>query len=82
MFRTRLDGSEILDMNEKYLKLFGRTREEMRGGPSAIHWADPQEREEMFRKINTDGRVTEFECKMLNKRGEVRNLCHLAKALS
>ena len=82
MFRTRLDGSEILDMNEKYLKLFGRTREEMRGGPSAIHWADPQEREEMFRKINTDGRVTEFECKMLNKRGEVGNLCHLAKALS
>ncbi len=26
MFMTRLDGSEILDMNEKFLKIFGRTR--------------------------------------------------------
>ena len=72
MFRTKLDGSEILDMNEKFLKIFGRTREEMRSKPSVIHWADPSEREEMFRRLNTDGRVTDFECKMLNKQGEVR----------
>jgi PAS domain S-box-containing protein len=72
MFRTRPDGSEILDMNEKFLKIFGRTREEMRGSPSVIHWADSHEREEMVRRLNTDGRVTDFECKMLNKQGEVR----------
>ena len=72
MFRTRLDGSEILDMNDKFLKIFGWTREEMRGKPSVIHWADPQEREEMVRRLNIDGRVTDFECKMLNKQGDVR----------
>ncbi len=72
MFRTRLDGSEILDMNGKFLKIFGRTREEMRGSPSVNHWADPHEREEIVRRLETDGRVTDFECKMLNKQGEVR----------
>ncbi len=70
MFRTRLDGSEILDMNERFLKIFGWTRAEMRGKPSVIHWADPHERAEMFRKLNIDCRVTDFECKMLNKQGE------------
>ena len=43
MFRTKIDGSEILDMNEKYLEIFGRTREEMVNLPSIIHWADPGE---------------------------------------
>lgn len=72
MFRTRLDGSEILDMNDKFLEIFGRTREEMRGRSSVIHWADPREREEMTRRLNIEGRVANFECKMLNKQGEVR----------
>jgi len=72
MFRTRLDGSEILDMNEKFLNIFGRTREEMQGLPSVIHWADPSEREEMMRMLEIEGRVPNFECKMLNKQGEVR----------
>jgi two-component system, cell cycle sensor histidine kinase and response regulator CckA len=72
MFRTRLDGSEILDMNEKFLKIFDRSREEMRGNPSLIHWADPRDREEMLRRLSTDGRVTDFECKMFNKQGEAR----------
>jgi len=72
MFRTRLDGSEILDMNEKFLNIFGRTREEMQGLPSVIHWADPSEREEMLRMLEIEGRVLNVECKMLNKQGEVR----------
>ena len=72
MFRTRIDGSEILDMNEKFLNIFGRTREEMQGSSSVIHWADPSEREEMIRRLELEGRVPDFECKMLNKQGEVR----------
>ncbi len=72
MFRTRLDGSEILDVNERLLTIFGRTRVEMVGSASVIHWADPAEREEMLRRLEAEGRVIDFECGMLNKQGEVR----------
>ena len=72
MFRTRLDGSEILDMNEKFLAIFGRTRAEMKGSTSILHWADPQERAEMVRRLAAENHVTDFECRLLNKQGEVR----------
>ena len=73
MFRTRLDGSEILDFNEKFLRIFGWTREEMRGKSFVIHWADPRKREEMIQRISNDGSVTDYECTLRNKQGEVRH---------
>lgn len=74
MFRSRLDGSETLDVNEKFLQLVGRTREETQGKPSVSFWEDPEKRDEMVRRLVADGRVSELEFKMLNKReGEVRD---------
>jgi len=72
MFRTRSDGSEILDCNSKFLEVFGRTREEMVGNPSVICWADPLERQEMVCLLHVRGQVNDFECKMLNKEGEIK----------
>jgi len=72
MFRTRLDGSEILDLNDKFLDICGRTREEVQGSPSVIHWPDPSEREEIVCRLELEGHVLDFECEMLNKQGEVR----------
>ena len=80
MFRTRLDGSEVPDVNEKLLEVFGATREEMLGLPSVIPWADPQERQEALDRLKTQGQVTDFECRMLNKRGEVM-MCLLSLRL-
>ncbi|MGO9691402.1 MAG: PAS domain S-box protein [Syntrophobacteraceae bacterium] len=73
MFRTRLDGSEILDVNQKFLDLVGMTREETLGKPSVLLWADPKDREKMFKMLIADGSVSNFEFKMLNKRKGVRN---------
>ena len=72
MFRTRLDGSELLDMNDKFLTIYGRTRAEMQSQPSVAHWADPKEREEMVRRLKAEGCVMDFGCRMLHKSGEVR----------
>ncbi len=72
MFRTKLDGSAILDCNEKFLKIFNRTRDEVQGNPSIMHWADPFQRQEMLRLLQNNGFVSGFECKLLNKQGEVR----------
>lgn len=73
MFRTKLDGTEILAVNQRYLDIFGRSFEEMMGSPSVSNWADVREREEMVRRLQAHGRVAEMECRMLTKRGEVRN---------
>jgi PAS domain S-box-containing protein len=72
MFRSRLDGSEILDFNEKYLTIFGLTREEMAGKQFAIFWADPFEWQEIVQLLQTNGFIKDFECKMLNKQNDVR----------
>jgi PAS domain S-box/PAS domain S-box/PAS domain S-box len=72
MFRTRLDGSEILDFNEKYLEIFGRTRDEMKGSATIMHWADAAERAALVKKLEADGRVKDFECRMVAKDGAVK----------
>ncbi len=73
MFRSRFDGSETLEVNQKFLDIVGKTREETVGKPSAALWADSQEREEMVRRLIADGSVSDFEFKMLNAQKGVRN---------
>ena len=72
IFRSRLDGSELLEVNDKFLKILKRTREEVIGKPSVTLWVDPHEREEMVRRLNADGKVTDFEYRMLTTQGEER----------
>ncbi len=70
---SRLDGSETLDVNDKFLKILNQTREEILGKPSVILWADPHEREEMVHRLKAEGQVTDYEYKMLTSQGEIRN---------
>ena len=72
MFRTQLDGLEILEFNEKYLKILGYTFDEVKSKASVDMWADKQERDRMVQLLKAEGRVTDFECGILNKQGEVR----------
>jgi PAS domain S-box-containing protein len=73
MFRSRLDGSEVLDVNRKFLEIVGKTREQTLGKPSAILWADPTERAIMTRRLAADGSVSEFEFQMLNEQRGLRD---------
>jgi PAS domain S-box-containing protein len=70
MFRTRLDGSEILEFNKKYLEILGYTSDEVKGQPSVGVWADKHERERMVRLVKEHGYVTDFEVVVLTKQGE------------
>ena len=72
MFMSRLDGSELLDCNDKFLEIVGGIREELIGKPSVILWENPQKREEMVRQLKAEGRVTDLEFGMLNTNGELR----------
>jgi PAS domain S-box-containing protein len=73
MFRTRVDGSAIIDFNDKYLAIFGFTREEMQGRRSTDFWADADERRAIIRRLRADGEVSDFECKMIDKQGRVHH---------
>ena len=73
MFRSRFDGTQTLEVNQKFLEIVGKTREETVGKPSVILWADSQEREEMVRRLMADGSVSDFEFKMLNEKKGIRN---------
>jgi PAS domain S-box-containing protein len=72
MFRTRVDGGEVLDCNDKFLELIGTTREQVIGSPSVALWEDPQQRDAMVRLLYADGQVTDFEFRVVRKDGEVR----------
>ena len=73
IYRLRLDGSETLDVNQKFLDIVGSTREGTLGKPSTLLWADHGEWEEMVRRLTEDGRVSGYEYKTLNQQSGVRN---------
>jgi PAS domain S-box-containing protein len=73
MFRTRFDGSEILEFNKKYLEILGYTSEELEGIPSVSLWVNKNEREKVVQKLKAEGRMTELEFELLNKQGDVIN---------
>ena len=73
MFRSRLDGSETLDCNQKFLGLVGKRREQVLGKPSSILWADPEERGKMVRQLVADGGVSEFAFTLLHEQKGRRN---------
>jgi len=73
MFRTRLDGSEVLEFNEKYLKILGYTMEDLKGKPSKNMWVNKHEREKMVQQLITEGQVVDFECELLTGGGKVIN---------
>lgn len=72
-FRARLDGGGILECSGKTLEILGEPREEVIGRPFLDFWADPERREELVRRLEADGRVTDFELTLVRGGGETRH---------
>lgn len=73
MFRTRIDSSEMVDFNDKFLQILGRTREEIKDTFALSFWADPNERAEIVRRIIDTGGVRDYENKIIDNRGNIRD---------
>ena len=73
MFRTKMDGSAILEVNRNLLDTFGFTREEMLASPSTMRWAHPEEREKMVQRLRAEGIVTNLEVAFITKAGMIRD---------
>jgi PAS domain S-box-containing protein len=72
MYRSKLDGSAILEVNRKLCDIFGYTREEMLSNPATIRWALPSAREEMVKKVREKGIITDYEIDVVTRNGVVK----------
>ena len=72
MYRSKLDGSEILAVNRKFCEIFGYSEEEMLGNPATIHWANLAAREKMVKKLRKAGSLHDYEVDIMTKSGAVR----------
>jgi PAS domain S-box-containing protein len=72
---TSLTDHTHLEVNEAALHHSGFTREEMLGRtkPELGFWVAPEQREEMIRRLRTEGRVRDFEVTFRTKSGEQRH---------
>ena len=71
MFRSRLDGTGLIDVNPKLCDILGYDRDELIGTPSSQYWADPEARSEMARQLRREGRVSDLEVRVTRKDGSI-----------
>lgn len=69
MYRSKIDGSAILDANQKLADLFGYSKEELLEKPSIIHWIDPKQRKELIKELKQKGTINDHEIKIKTRKG-------------
>jgi PAS domain S-box-containing protein len=79
-FRSKLDGSAILDLNQKAADTLGYTIAEMLDSPSTIHYANTKDREEVIRLIEGEGSFTNLEISFRTKTDKIRNVLMACRA--
>jgi PAS domain S-box-containing protein len=73
MYRTTIDGSGVLEVNQPLCNISGYTREELLSLPGIIHWSDPKARKEVINQLRRDGIVTNYEADLIAKSGEIKS---------
>jgi two-component system, cell cycle sensor histidine kinase and response regulator CckA len=71
IYRSKLDGSAVLEVNQALCDKLGYTREEMLSETPPTLWTDPKAREEFVRQLITDGSVLKYEADFITKSGEI-----------
>ncbi|MFC1478342.1 PAS domain-containing protein [Candidatus Margulisiibacteriota bacterium] len=74
MFRSKIDGSEILAVNTRLSEIGGYSKTELLGMPAAITWADPEKRQEMINMLKEKGEVHDYEFTILTKNNELKEV--------
>lgn len=80
MYRSRIDGAAILDVNQKWLEMIGYSKEEVIEKPSPMVWARPEKREPFIQQLKEKGGVVDYEMELLTKGGKIRN-CLLSTSI-
>ncbi len=64
IFQSRVDGSEVLAVNQRLCEMAGMSEEELLAGGSFVHWEDPADRGVMVQMLMRDGAVQGHEIQM------------------
>jgi two-component system, cell cycle sensor histidine kinase and response regulator CckA len=72
---ARLPDGTLLDVNDAFLAISGYAREEVLGRTTTELrlWAEPKDREEYLRRLQTEGHVRDLAGPFRNKAGELRD---------
>jgi PAS domain S-box-containing protein len=70
MYKSMVDGSEVLAVNNKLAEIFDSSVEEMLAGPATLRWASPKDRDKMLRKLRETGNLVDYELDVLTQGGE------------
>ncbi len=75
MYRTRLDSSAFLEVNDKFAEILGFSKEELLGSAGRIRWATPETRDTMLGQLKNNGGVlSNYEAQLIAKNGEVKDV--------
>ena len=70
IYRCRLDGSGILDMNRRFCELLGYPREALVDETRQLQWASPNARTEMMRRLASRGSFDDIELSVATRTGQ------------
>jgi PAS domain S-box-containing protein len=73
-FRTRLDGTKVLEVNEKLTQMLGFSREELLGNPATLRYVNPKQRDQMTSLVKRANSLNDFEAEFYTKNGTVKTL--------
>jgi len=74
MYRTRLDGAEVLEINDRMAQMVQKPKAEIVGKPTLLNWADPEKRAALVSALQENGHVTAFEMPALVGDGTIHTL--------
>ena len=72
MFRSRIDGTEVLEVSQPLCDILGYTREEILAKPATMLWADQRVREKLVNQLLKDGIVRNYEAELAAKGGTIK----------
>jgi PAS domain S-box-containing protein len=70
IYRSRLDGSAMLEVNQRLADIFECSVQDLLDSPATIRWAEPAVRDRMVKQLRDQGVLTNYETDILTPGGK------------
>jgi PAS domain S-box-containing protein len=80
MYRSRLDSSAILAVNQKLANIHETSIEELLSNTAHMRWAHQEERDKMIQALKERGSLVDYELDIITKNGKIKTCLASMKA--